>query len=157
MSDAGFSRAFEEALTRLRGAVDEACARQADWPQGVAAAIAAALELSASDPAAMRTLTVDAFDRGLAGALLYREAVADFASLLTKGRRECAEGNTFPPVLEEALIGAVTSLIAEAVRMGREATLPGLASELIEFVLAPYLGPGEAKRVALQVEAKPQR
>jgi hypothetical protein len=148
MSDAGVPRAFEEALTRLRSEVDEACAGQDRWSRGVAAALAATLDLSAADPAAMRVLTVDIFDEGLAGALCYHDAVAEFASRLAEGRKHCAEGNTYPSVLEEALIGAVAGPIAEAVRMGRQAALPELAAELAEFVLTPYLGAEDAKRVA---------
>jgi hypothetical protein len=127
--------------------VDEACAQQTDWPRGVAPAIAAALDLSVSNPSAMRELTVDVFDHGLPGALRYRRAVEDFASLLTEGRGQGAESDGLPPVLEEALIWAVASPIAEAVRMGRETSLPALAPELTEFVLTPYLGAAEAKRI----------
>lgn len=148
MSDAGFIGAFEEALTRLRNEVEEACAGQDEWPRGVAAGLAATLDLGAADPAAMRALTVDIFDEGLVGALRYHDAVADFASRLADGRRHCTKGDTYPSVLEEALIGAVASPIAEAVRMGREAALPELAAELTEFVLTPYLGGAEAKQVA---------
>lgn len=148
MSDARVLCAFEEALTRLQGKVDEACSGQGDWSRGVAAALAATLDLSAADPAAMRALTVDIFDEGMVGALRYHDAVAEFAVRLAEGRKHCAQGNTYPPVLEEALIGAVASPIAEAVRMGRQASLPDLAAELAEFVLTPYLGAEDAKRVA---------
>jgi hypothetical protein len=43
---------------------------------------------------------------------------------------------------------ALAMLVAQRLDMGREAELPGLASEAIQFVFTPYLGMEEARRVA---------
>lgn len=147
MEDGGFSHAFEAAMARLGREVDEACAEQGDWPHGVAAGIGAALELGARDPAAMQLLTVDVFDEGAPGALRYRRLIDDFAARLTAGREHWSGPTELPPVFEEALVGAIATPIAEAVRMGREDDLPEIAPELVEFVLTPYLGVAAAKRV----------
>ena len=139
---------FDVARTQLRAAVDGACERESQWPRKVAAAIGTVLGLSASRPALMRTLTVDVFDDGFLGAQRYRHLIEGYASRLAEGREVRPGNEKLPPVTEEALIGAVARPIAEAVLMGREATLPTLAADLTEFVLLPYLGTQEAKAVA---------
>lgn len=139
---------FDAARTQLRAAVDAACEREPDWPRGAAAAIAAVLDLGASRPALMRALTVDVFDDGFLGAQRYRRLVESYAPRLAEGREESAAGEMLPSIIEEALIGALTQSVSEAVQTGREATLPGLAPELTEFVLTPYIGAAEAKRIA---------
>jgi len=139
---------FDTALDRLRYCLDEACPKEFGWPDRVAASIAAALELSASTPTVMRALTIDVFDHGLSGALRYRRVVAHYSEHLAEGRAYGPSGAELPPVTEEALIGAVVGSIAEAMQTGREKSLPSRAAELAEFVLTPYLGAGEAKRVA---------
>ncbi|HWO15666.1 MAG TPA: hypothetical protein VNM89_03025, partial [Solirubrobacterales bacterium] len=55
-----FANAFESAFARLQVAVLDACAREAQWPAQIAAAIIAALRFAATDPTAARTLTIEA-------------------------------------------------------------------------------------------------
>lgn len=149
IEDPADSRAFDEALERLRRNVGSAFARQEDWPHGVAAGISATLTLSAVDPATMRTLLVDVFATGPGGPFHYRRLVDHFTACLAEGRSQCGDsGEALPAVIEEALIGAVSGPIATAVRTGRHEDLPALAPQLIEFVLTPYLGDADAKRVA---------
>jgi hypothetical protein len=51
-------------------------------------------------------------------------------------------------VTERALIGGIATLVSERLDAGREAELPALATEAIEFVLTPYIGAAEAHRLA---------
>ncbi len=57
-----------------------------------------------------------------------------FAGDLGRGRAERAEGERLPAITEKAMVGGV-------------AMLRGLAPEAIQFVLTPYIGGEEARRV----------
>ena len=144
----GFADAFESAFARLRIRVETACAGQPDWSSGTAAAIRAALEFAASDPAAVRTLTSDALAAGKPGFAHYERLVSYLCDLLLPGRAEHPEAERLPRETERALAGGVAMLVAQRVDLGRHAELPALAPEAIQFVLTPYLGIDEARQVA---------
>lgn len=144
----GFTEAFESAFARLRIRVETACAGQPDWPSGVAAAIREALEFAAADPAAVRALTSDALAAGKPGFAQYERLTAYFCDLLLPGRAERPDAERLPRETERALAGGVAMLVAQRVDLGRHAELPALAPEATQFVLTPYLGIDEARRVA---------
>jgi hypothetical protein len=144
----GFAEAFESAFARLRIRVETACAGQPDWPSGAAAAIREALEFAAADPAAVRALTSDALAAGRPGFAHYERLVSYLCDLLRPGRAERSDAERLPKETERALAGGVAMLVAQRVDLGRHAELPALAPEATQFVLTPYLGLDEARRVA---------
>ncbi len=144
----GFAEAFESAFARLRIRVETACAGQSNWPSGVAAAIREALEFAAADPAAVRALTSDALAAGKPGFAHYERLVSYLCDLLLPGRAERPDAERLPKETERALAGGVAMLVAQRVDLGRHAELAALAPEAIQFVLTPYLGIDEARRVA---------
>jgi hypothetical protein len=144
----GFADAFESAFARLRIRVETACASQSDWSLGAAAAIRAALEFAAGDPAAARALTSDALAAGRPGFAHYERLVSYLCDLLLPGRAERSDAERLPRETERALAGGVAMLVAQRVDLGRHAELPALAPEAIQFVLTPYLGIDEARELA---------
>lgn len=144
----GFADAFESAFTRLRIRIETACSSQPDWPSGTAAAIRAAMALAASDPAAVRALTTDALADGKAGFARYQRAISYLCELLLPGRGERPDADRLPDETERALAGGISMLVAQRIDLGRHAELPALAAEATQFVLTPYLGVAEARRVA---------
>ena len=144
----GFAEAFEPAFARLRIRLETACAGQPDWPSGTAAAIHAALEFAAADPAAVHTLTSDALAAGKPGFAHYERLISYLCDLLLPGRAERPDAKPLPKETERALAGGVAMLVAQRVDLGRHAELPALAPEATQFVLTPYLGIDEARRVA---------
>jgi hypothetical protein len=142
-----FANAFEAAFARLQVAIEEACAAEAAWPRGAAAAIRAAFEFAASDPAAANVLTNEALAHSDDGTGRHRRLVAYAADLLERGREECAEGPELPAVLESALAGGLAFFVAQRLDWGAAGELPALAPEATEFALTPYLGAEEARRV----------
>lgn len=144
----GFADAFESAFGRLRIRVESACANQADWPSGVAAGVRAALGFAAAEPVAVRALTVDALAAGKPGYADYERMIAYLCDLLLAGRAERPDAELLPDETERALAGGIAMLVTQRVDLGRQAELPALAAEVTQFVLTPYLGIEEAKRVA---------
>ncbi|HXS34015.1 MAG TPA: hypothetical protein VN758_09630 [Solirubrobacterales bacterium] len=161
-SQDGFADAFESAFARLRIRIETACAGQGDWPAGTAAGIHAALTFAAADPAAARALTSDALAAGKAGFARYERLISYLCDLLRPGRRE-SDVEPLPAETERALTGGVAMLVAQRIDLDRHAELPELAAEAAQFVLTPYLGMDEARRVAVANlnrgwdEARPQR
>lgn len=144
----GFADAFESAFARLRIRVESACAGESNWASGTASGIRAALTFAAGDPAAVQVLTTDALAGGKPGFELYGRLISYLCELLVPGRAERPGAEHLPPETERALAGGVAMLVAQRVDTGKHAELPGLAPEATQFVLTPYLGVEEAKRIA---------
>lgn len=143
-----FAGAFDAALARLQVCVESACSQQRDWSAGVAAGIRAAFDWIAAEPAAAQVLTNDALASGREGFERYERMVAYVAELLAPGREIAAHGERLPEITERAMASGVAMLVAQRLSLGREAELPGVAGEAIQFVLTPYLGTAEAHRLA---------
>lgn len=144
-----FANAFESAFARLQIRIETACAAQPNWPAQVAAGIRAALAFAAADSAAANILTNDALAAGRAGFARYDRMLVHFAAGLRPGRTERADGERLPEIIEKAMTGGLAMLVAQRLDMGRAAELPALAPEAIQFVLTPYLGAEEARRIAV--------
>jgi hypothetical protein len=143
-----FAVAFDSAFAALQVRIESACALAGEWPEGVATGIRAAFDWVAAEPRAAQLLTNDALASGSAGFERYERMVAYVAELLTPGRGLTAHGERLPEITERAMASGVAMLVAQRLSMGREAELPALAAEATQFVLTPYLGSVEARRVA---------
>jgi hypothetical protein len=145
-----FANAFESAFVRLQIRVETACAGEADWPRRAAAGIRAALAFAASDPGGAQVLTNGALAEGRAGFVRYDRMIAHFGERLLPGRALRSEGERLPEITERAMTGGLAMLIAHRLDQGRTAELPALAPEAIQFVLTPYLGAEEARRLGAE-------
>jgi len=143
-----FAVAFDSAFAVLQVRVESACAKANDWPAGVAAGMRAAFGWVAEEPRAAQLLTNDALAGGSAGFERYERMVAYVAKLLVLGREQAEHGERLPELTERAMASGVAMLVAQRLSMGREAELPSLVPEAIQFVLTPYLGSDGARRVA---------
>lgn len=145
-----FASAFESAFARLQIRVETACAGEVEWPSQVGAAVRAAFAFAAANPAVATMLTSDVLANGRAGYARYDRMLTHFGEQLRPGRALRPEGEWLPEITEKAMVGGLVTLIAQRLDTGREAELPALAAEAIQFVLSPYLGAEEARRVAVQ-------
>lgn len=143
-----FADDFGSAFARLQVRIETACAAEARWSEQVAAGVRAALGFAAAHPAAARLLTSDALAAGKEGYARYDRMLNHFGERLLAGRALRPEGERLPEIIEKAMVGGIATIVAQRVDAGRERELPGLAAEAIQFVLTPYLGTEEARRVA---------
>jgi hypothetical protein len=143
-----FADAFESAFARLRIRIETACAGQPDWPTGTVAGIRAALDFAASDPVAVKVLTTDALASGKAGFARYDRMISYLGELLLPGRDERPGAESLPSETERALTGGIAMLVVQRIDLDRHAELPELVAEASQFVLTPYLGVAEARRLA---------
>jgi AcrR family transcriptional regulator len=146
--EACYLAAFQAAADLLGGRLAAAYASEVQWPRRVRAAIAAALDFFAAEPELARLLLTEPFVAGPAIAHCYQEQIERLAHYLREGRELVVEGPSFPATTERGLIGSIASQIGRKASPGKEASLPALLPELVQFALTPYLGPAEARRVA---------
>jgi hypothetical protein len=143
----GFPRSFESAFARLQIVIVEACGGEDEWPDRAAEAIAAALRFAAEDPVSVRLLTSEALARGADGINRHERLIAYLSRSLVPGRRQRPDGGRLPEITEDAIAGGIVMLVAQRIDRGEELELPAAAPDVIEFVLTPYLGAAEARRV----------
>ncbi len=144
-----FAFAFDSAFAALQVRIESACVAARDWPVGVAAGIRVAFEWVAAEPGAAQLLTNEALAGGSAGFERYERMVSYVAGLLAPGREQANHGERLPELTERAMASGVAMLVAQRLSLGQEAELPALAVEATQFVLTPYLGGSEARRIAL--------
>lgn len=137
------------AFELLNRTIFSACGSRRDWPDGVATAVTAALEFAASSPALALLLASNA---GVADPRLDERILAGhdhLAALLRAGRHRCRESAALQELTEQALVGAAMAVVRHRLITGRASELPGLAPELVQMILTPYLGVEDARGVAL--------
>ena len=71
-----------------------------------------------------------------------------FVAILKAGRPEHSGERPLPEATEETLVGGIVSLIVREISAGRTEQLEQLLPDLVELILAPYLGIEEAERLA---------
>jgi hypothetical protein len=143
-----FPSAFESAFARLQVDLEIGCAACGTWVEGTIVAIRRGLEFAAADPDAASVLTSAALAQSRDGIERYERLMAYLASLLEGGRAESAHGDDLPPTTERSLAGGVATIVANRVDRGRAGELPGLVAEVVQFVLTPYIGTEQARRLA---------
>lgn len=143
-----FADAFESAFARLQVLLEMVCVGGGPWPERVSVAVRRALEFAAAEPGAASVLTNIALAQGPDGLERYERLMTYLAGLLEAGRAESPHGADLPPTTERSLAGGVATIVANRVDRGRAGELPGLAAEAVQFVLTPYLGTDEARRIA---------
>jgi AcrR family transcriptional regulator len=149
--DECFVAAYDTVMNELQERVTEAFeSEHEDWAHSVKAGIDAMLEFLAAEPNLARLCMVEALVAGPAVVERYDAAIQGFVPYFKQGR----EGRP-PEVLsrlssttEEALVGGMVSLISRRIIAGKAEQLEELLPDLVEFTLTPYLGSGEAAKVA---------
>jgi AcrR family transcriptional regulator len=122
------------------------------WPDRVAAALRALVNLLATEHDIARMAMVEVTVVGEDARIRYRAALGRFAYFLEEGRTVSPQGAELPADTARFAIGGATSMIFDEVRAGRGPELRRLLPDLLFAVLMPYIGPeaaeDEMRRVA---------
>jgi AcrR family transcriptional regulator len=140
--------AYDRGLAWLEQEVSAALLGAGDWAGQVRAATVRALSLLASDPALARLLATEILCLGPPGRARRRQLVDRLGLLLGLGRAAAPGSHEPPPTLERALAHGAIAVLDREVAAGRGERLAQLVPDLAEFLLAPYLGHAQARRVA---------
>jgi AcrR family transcriptional regulator len=147
--EACYLAAFDVAVDLLGARLAEAYESEQEWPLKVRATIAAALEFFAASPELARLCLTEPFIAGPAISSHYGEQIARLAPYLRQGRELSPDADSFPETTERGLIGSIASQVGRRSSAGEADRLSELLPDLVQFALTPYLGPAEARRVAL--------
>jgi AcrR family transcriptional regulator len=140
-----FLAAYEMIDTHVRGAMLTAAERSGPWPESVRASLAALLDVLSRDLAVARFYLLEPLAAGGEVAARYREAMQLLAETL---RPQASPAETNVEIRDQVLMGGIATLITRRLKAGESGGLPELLPDLIELVLAPYVGRDEALRFA---------
>lgn len=138
---ATYDLAAEWLCERVEGAV----AGEEQWATRVLAGTTEALRLLAANPTVAHLIAVEALQAGAAARRHRQACIVRLAEALRAGRPSSPE---LPFDLEELLLGGALAHVARYVDAGRTERLSEAAAELLQYVLIPYLGPEETRRIA---------
>jgi AcrR family transcriptional regulator len=129
----------------VRGSMLAAADPAEPWPEQVRAKLAALLDVLSRDLAVARFYLVEPLAAGGEIAARYRDAMRLLAETI-RPRSPLSEMDV--EVRDQVLMGGIATLISRRLKAGEAAQLNELLPDLVELALAPYLGRGEARRVA---------
>lgn len=147
--DECFLAAYEAAIGAIRERIEAACSSVAseNWPDRVAAAIRALLNLLTLEPALASIVLVEGIRAGRGVYGRYQAALDSFVRDLRQGAPPSPAGGEVPEAMGEAVVGGVAAMLGRRILAGETDQLPQLFPEILEFVLAAYLGAEEARRI----------
>jgi AcrR family transcriptional regulator len=134
-------------LDRLWLDVIHACEALHEWPLKVRAGLGAVLTSLAEASSLARVFAVEAAASPAATERQFA-ALDQFATLLRDGRRHYPRAASLPDATERALVGGIASILSRHLLMEDPQAIPPMEGQLVELLLIPYLGEGEARRVA---------
>jgi AcrR family transcriptional regulator len=146
--EACFLAAYDMVADHIRSSMRSAADAFEEWPQKVRAALATMLRFLAAEPELARLCMIEPVAAGGEIATRYRASMQGFVEILKAGRPERSGERPLPEVTEETLVGGIVSLIVREIGAGRSEELEKLLPDLVELILAPYLGSEEAERLA---------
>lgn len=138
--------AFDHGVEELRPLVVEAFGSEREWPLAIRAVLAALLADFSDYPDRARLLTAEPFVAGPGIATRHRATIEEMVPHLREGRALRSGPDALPETAERGLLGAANSMIARHLLAGDD--LQRLLPDLTQFVLTPYLGAVEARRIA---------
>jgi AcrR family transcriptional regulator len=115
------------------------------WPERIAAALRALVELLSVEADIARMAMVEVTAAGDDARERYRAALARFTPFLEEGRTYSGQGEELPADTARFAVGGATSMIFDEVRAGRGPELKRILPDLVFAVLMPYLGPEAAE------------
>jgi AcrR family transcriptional regulator len=118
------------------------------WPEQTAAGLRALLELIAAEPLRARIALVEVQTAGPAALALYKQTLDGVVPLLRRGRQFSPFAAELPHTLDEGIVGGLTWLLQQRLVTGEVNAIEALFPDLVEIVIAPYLGEDEAVRLA---------
>jgi AcrR family transcriptional regulator len=146
--EACFLAAYEMVADHIRDSMRTAAESFEDWPQQVRAALATMLRFLAGEPELASLVMIEPIAAGGEIAARHRAAMQGFVEILKAGRPQHRGERPLPEATEETVVGGILSLIVREISAGNAEQLEKLLPDLVELTLAPYLGAGEAERLA---------
>lgn len=139
-----FVAALELLSAQMLARVARAGGSARDWPSAVRMTSGSLMRHIAEDPVFARCAFVEIFAAGAAGAAFRERLLRRLAELMLRA----APGRA-TPLVAEAIVGAVWSIVHHHVVRDAAHVLPRLADHVVYVVLAPLIGADRAVRAIL--------
>jgi AcrR family transcriptional regulator len=138
--------AHAQSLARLRSKIEEACRSESEWAEKVKVAIEATVDFAIAEPARAQLLATGFLGADLTLTRGVRVSYEELATLLSEGRRQRPEAEALPALTEQALVGAIVSVLGRGLLSSEPECIDRMRAELSQFALIPYLGHSAAAR-----------
>jgi AcrR family transcriptional regulator len=142
---AAFDRAVGETVEELR----RDASADLSWLEQFCTGLRALLATIVADPARARMCLVEARTGGDALGARFEALLDRVAEKLREGRRLGSAPAGLPATLEEATAGGLAWLLCERLEADGADAIEALYPQMVDVAIAPYLGEGEAARVAV--------
>lgn len=139
-----FDNTADLAIRTTAEAVD---AETAPWEAKIRAGVAALLAMIAREPALTRVCMIESQSAGVTALARREDAMRRFASMLRTGRDVAPRGAELPEALEDILVGGIVWMVNKRLAVD-DGDVEALLPEILEFVIAPYLGNAAAHQAA---------
>jgi AcrR family transcriptional regulator len=144
--EACFLAALEAILGHLRTVVADAVDREDAWPRQVIAGLGAAVDLFDEEPQVAGFCLLGSISATPAISARLREAVLAAVPYLRRGRAESETAAALSDSTEDSLLGGVVFSASRALLNGED--LRPHLPDFVEFLLTPYVGLDQARRLA---------
>jgi AcrR family transcriptional regulator len=142
-----FIQAYERVVADASARIAAALPPAAPWPEQACAGLRALLELIAAEPLRARIALVEVQTAGSAALARYKQTLDGVVPLLRRGRQFSPFAPELPPTLDEGIVGGLTWVLQQRLVGGEADAIEALFPDLVEIVIAPYLGEDEAARL----------
>jgi AcrR family transcriptional regulator len=142
------SAAHDEFFGRLLWEAASAVDDGLDWPMRVRAAVGAVLEFVDETASRSRFFAIEVLAAGPLALERHTATIERVVPMLREGREHFPAAADLPELTEPMLIGGAAYLLCNTLLVEERLRVSLLATELVEMLLAPYMGRGEARRIA---------
>jgi AcrR family transcriptional regulator len=143
-----FLAAFDRIVEEGAAVIAAAAATAEEWPEQMAAALAALLDLIVVNPWRARIALVEVQAAGPTAYAHYEATIDRAAPKLREGRAYGETAAGLSATLEEAVLGGIVWILQQRLLKGELKEADALLGEAIQIAVAPYLGDHEARRLA---------
>jgi AcrR family transcriptional regulator len=144
-----FVAAYDAAVEQIRQQLLDACeeAEGEEWPQRVRRAVDALLNFLVAEPAVASIALVEGLRAGRGVYDRYQVGIESLVELVKQSDPPLVGGARVPGAIDEAVVGGIASLLGRRVLADETERLSELFPEILEFILAAYVGAEEARRI----------
>jgi AcrR family transcriptional regulator len=141
-----FLAAFDQALCEAGAIAADAFRREAEWHEGVRAALAKLLILMDQEPGLAKLCLIEAPAAGARVAKRRAEVLDQLATVVDRGRCLTDAAVQPPRLTDEGIVGAVFAVLHRRLLDQRGKPLIELLGSLMSMIVLPYLGSPAASR-----------
>ena len=150
-----FLSTFDEIVDQLGKRVGEAYRQSGDFRQKLVAALGEFMQMIVEEPAAAALGAVESLTLGPAGVEHRERASVAFEAMIQQSFDHSPSSLPVSAITVRAIVAGIRGIAYRRLRRGRQAELPGLVEELVDWTLRYQRPEEEAMRLAMAAARKP--